>query len=452
MTKLLSGILPLACGWLFLTPAVAAYEPAGNDGGRIEFAMFAGKAASAKPSKPSPTTDPAPAPAPTVLEWTEKATWTSYDSQLSLRWMSSGGDVGGQVASLSLIDDNKAGWHEVIIPPGGTDFIVKRTGGTNFQFSSREGANPPQFVLADGTVLTPSADCTLSSSTTQSLCASTKLATSTGFLIRFNTTQAGRLRLYSDGTGEYGNQTLTFSRVKPYQITARRPEWLSVDPTEVYTYENVKTISLQDPDLTWLSTTRAIPPQAQACVTVYQKLHSDFRPGDGGKLPGLSNTGQATKDAVKTAWGGRAPDGVHWSARSGFGGWNDTHIARRTYFYAMSPHNSYGYIDPMPVPISKGQFEAYVQCVKLNDAGVANGGLYYETASQGPIFARDDIRWRDVASPESLIRELWIDYYCGGTSCGTGPRGTITFVRAVVTKGMPDMAAVRSEVARLNKQ
>jgi hypothetical protein len=398
------------------------------------------------------TVSPAPATvaAPTFA-WAETATWAAYDGKLGLAWKTPGGDVGAPVASVSLTDDDKPGWISIAVPAGGADFIVKRTGGLNFAFTSREHATAalrPQFVLANGTVLNPVADASLSSSTAMSLGTKADLSTAGGFLIRFNTSEAGTLRLYS--TAEYGSQTLTFSRVGISAPTVSRPAWLTTDPTVLFTHDQRQTITLISPSLTWLSTIKAIPAQEQACVTVYHKLHDDFRPADGGKLPGLSNTGMAQRDSVQTGWGGRSPDGIHWSARSGYGDWTDGHVARRTYFYAMAPHNGYGHIDNIQAPVTKGRFEAYVECVKLNTPGQANGGLYYEVAGQGPVYARGDIVWRTSPDPKSLIRELWIDYYCGGTSCGSGAQGTVTFVRAIVTKGLPDMAAVQAEVARLN--
>ena len=109
----------------------------------------------------------------------------------------------------------------------------------------------------------------------------------------------------------------------------------------------VATKKLSAGELTWFSNHTALPaPQMLACATVYVKLHSDFIPGDGGKLPGLDNTGQHRQNASNpeiingksypnTGWGGRSPDGVHWSARTGFGRWTDTHVATHSYFYAM---------------------------------------------------------------------------------------------------------------------
>ena len=119
----------------------------------------------------------------------------------------------------------------------------------------------------------------------------------------------------------------------------------------------------------------------------------------------------------------------------------------------MSPKNLWGKIDPVGT-LPKGERSAYVQCVKLNTPGEPDGGLYYEIVGpdRAMIYARDDIRWRDLDVPEALIDEFWLDFYCGGTKCGHGPRGTISFAGAVVTRGLPDMAKVRAELKRLRQR
>jgi hypothetical protein len=275
-----------------------------------------------------------------------------------------------------------------------------------------------------------------------------------------------------------------------------RPDWLRVDPTVIATADGsnlkkrkglilrdgIATHSMQHPDLTWFTRVFRIPPQEQACATIYLKLHDDFEPGDGGKLPGFANTGMGRRYSSKpevingrkypnTAWGGRKPDGIHWSARSGFSGWDADSAKLRTYFYAMKPRNLWGWVNTVG-ELPKGRWSAYVQCVKLNTPGTGeriptptkkdpdrmgfapgrdDGGLYYEIAGTDYRYARDDIRWRDLDAPEALIDELWLNFYCGGTECGKGPRGTISFAKAVVTKGLPDMKKVQAEVARLDR-
>lgn len=285
-------------------------------------------------------------------------------------------------------------------------------------------------------------------------------------------------RTGDDRAGEERDRPRKTKRLPdPPTWRAERPDWARADSRVIATFTGpdilrknssdvilrgtVATRSLQHPKLTWFSRVKPIPPQRQACATIYLKLHEDFRPGDGGKLPGFSNTGMGRPASAKpevvngrkypnTGWGGRRPDGIHWSARSGFGGWDEDGVKFRTYFYAMAPRNLWGKADVVG-RLPKGRWSAYVQCVKLNTPGVADGGLYYEVAGTDTRYARDDIRWRDLDVPETLIDELWLDFYCGGTKCGDGPRGTVSFAKAVVTRGLPDMGKVRAELARLDR-
>jgi hypothetical protein len=119
-----------------------------------------------------------------------------------------------------------------------------------------------------------------------------------------------------------------------------------------------------------------------------------------------------------------------------------------TYFYANTD-SKYGRVRPLG-SFKKGEWTAYVQCVKLNTPGEDDGGLFYETVEEGPVFSNNDIPWRKLDVPETMIRELWIDIFCGGTNCGPNPRGTVSFGGAVITKGLPDMKAIKAEVVRLN--
>jgi hypothetical protein len=257
--------------------------------------------------------------------------------------------------------------------------------------------------------------------------------------------------------------------------SVRIPKWLDNDPTVIATVgasvleadtthpmtikDGVATASLPQHKLTWMARVVAIPPQSKACATVYVKFYEDFKPGDGGKLPGFSDTGMGRqahgapeiingKPYPNAGWGGRHSDGVHWSARTGFGGWTESRVSMHTYYYANTD-SKYGRIHGLG-SVKKGAWTAYVECVNLNTPGEDDGGLFYETVDDGPIYSNNDISWRKLDVPESMIRELWIDIYCGGTNCGPNPAGTVSFGGAVVTKGLPDMKAIKAEVARLN--
>ncbi len=430
--------------------------------------------------------------------WDESATWRQSNSVLNLLWMNAGGDwvdangeeQGSQpFVAVDIVDDDKPGVVEidvlsVIDKTNAADFFIRRKGGQNYVFKSREaGEGGPTLTLNGDTILRPVADTFLNNSTVRALGDSEILATNGPILIRFNLpdgleiTQAS-LKLESTGA-EYGDQTLQVYTTNSSLRTIVRPLWLKIDPTIIAVFNGndvlnknfpvtakngIATSQLSSPNLTWINSIKTIPNQTEACATVYQKLGVDFQPGEGGKFPGFSNTGLSLSgsDVVNgvtypnSGWGGRRPDGVHWSARTGYGRWSQSHVSSHTYFYAMEPNNGYGWVDPVGYPFLKGKWIAYVQCMKLNttDGTIGNkdGKLYYEIAGADSVYSREDIRWRDLDAPETEIREFWVNYYCGGTSCGNiANRGTVSFSKVVITKGLPDMDAVKAEVDRLNQ-
>ncbi len=449
-------------------------------------------------SEPGPAASAPERPARLNL-WTERANWRYFNRTLELPWERKGGDwidssgtPFGDIpySTVNIVDDNLPGPVELDVLPviedtGKADFFIRRRGGTNYKFHSREtGSTGPTLILNGGLEISAEADTDLSTSTVKALGDRNTLNSSGPTLIRFVlpddlSIKQAILRLESTGK-EYGDQTLMLFAPMPRVKTIQRPAWVSVDPTIIIQFngkdvasdrypitvdDDIATSRLFSPKSTWVNAQMIIPSQTQACATIYQRLRLDFRPGLGGKLPGFSNTGGAHpgsdvidgKAYPDTGWGGRKPDGVHWSARTGYGRWTDTHVGSHTYFYAMSPHNGYGWGDPIGYPYQKGKWTAYVQCLKLNTVtgGIANedGALYYEMPGVGPLYSREDIRFRDFDVPESMIREFWVNYYCGGRGCGDiNNRGTIDFASAVITRGLPDMNKVEAEVARLDRE
>ncbi len=431
-------------------------------------------------------------------KWDETATWRWFNSRLELSWENAGGDwsdANGEAqgslpfSEVRIVDDDQPGTVEidvlkVINKTNRADFFIRRVGGVNYGFKSREaGKGGPTLILNGDTILNAVADTSLHGSTVSALGKSKRLATQGSFLVRFDlpdglTVTQATLKLESTGL-EFGHQTLQVYSPNPSLKIIERPSWLKVDPTIIISFDGndvlrkdlpvtakngIATSQLIYPNLTWINSNKVIPNQTEACATVYQKLGTDFQPGTGGKHPGFSNTGDSLpgSDVIDgttypdTGWGGRSPDGIHWSARSGYGRWNHSYVSSHTYFYAMEPFNGYGWGDPIGYPYRKGKWIAYVQCMKLNTVdgttGNSDGKLYYEIAGVGPVYSREDIRWRDIDVPQSEIREFWINYYCGGTQCGKiANRGTISFSKAVITKGLPDMDAVKREVDRLNQ-
>lgn len=224
-------------------------------------------------------------------------------------------------------------------------------------------------------------------------------------------------------------------------------------------------------DKTALSDVIVLPGhRTEAYLTVVIKLSADWT-APGGKLPGLSNTGNTNGKGEPcvvngvalhaSGWGGRRPDGCHWSARTQFLGYDRAGVGASTYIYALRPNNaknSYGYHEYLAHSFPKGRWFAYVQQVKVNTPPRADGEITYwlvdeKLARGGKRVAHiSHVEWRSVDVPQSAINEVWADIFCGGTNCGPQPwpRSTAWLKRLTVTDGLPDLAAVQAEVDRLN--
>ncbi len=214
-----------------------------------------------------------------------------------------------------------------------------------------------------------------------------------------------------------------------------------------------------------IAQTFKLPPAQEYFMTVVVRLGQDW-PNQGGKLPGLADTGMATNtggqklningvDCNNAGWGGRAANGCRWSARTGWGGRTGDLVGLHTYFYAQKPYISWGYVQPWPTPVHVGKWFAYVERVKVNTPGQADGRLSYWLCDQVGCkaqFDRGDIVFRSTGLAQSLVSEAWVDVFCGGASCGPAPfpTATVNLKRMTVTVGLPDMGALASEVQALN--
>lgn len=207
--------------------------------------------------------------------------------------------------------------------------------------------------------------------------------------------------------------------------------------------------------------------RTEAYLTVVVKLSADWT-APGGKMPGLSNTGNVPRlssvcivngvPMLPGGWGGRSANACHWSARTIFRGVRDGSVGGGTYLYALSPKDVNGVADYWSLPYPKGRWFAYVEHVKLNTPGHGDGEIGYwlvdrKTAPNGKrVEAAGGIIYRDTAQPQSAINEIWANVYCGGHDCGAQPwpRSTVSLKRLTVTVGLPDLRAVQAEVDRLN--
>ena len=203
-----------------------------------------------------------------------------------------------------------------------------------------------------------------------------------------------------------------------------------------------------------------------AYLTVVLKLDDNWT-ALGGKLPGLANTGDRLRGLPcvvrgqpmpPAGWGGRIANACHWSARTGYLGVRGGEVGAATYFYAMSPKDVAGINDWWSAPLPKGRWVAYVERVKLNDPGRANGEIAYWLVDRASapggrrVQAAGGIVWRDTDQAASAINTLWADVFCGGRDCGAAPwpRSTVYLRRLTVTNGLPDLGAIQAELDRLN--
>lgn len=207
----------------------------------------------------------------------------------------------------------------------------------------------------------------------------------------------------------------------------------------------------------------------EAYLTVILKLGDDWK-AVGGKLPGLSNTGLVDPEQTtclvdgaavgRGGWGGRAANGCRWSARTAYRRTADGRTWAGTYIYALSPKDTNGVVDWWSKPAPQGRWFAYVEFVRLNQPGKADGEVAYwlidrESAPGGQMVQKaGGITYRSIDDPKSAINELWPDVYCGGRTCGPAPwpRYSMSLKRMEVTDALPDLAAIQAELDRLNGQ
>lgn len=440
---------------------------------------------------------PAPPAAPL---WTESATRDFRDGALRLAWKRPGGDwvdAAGAVqgdrafASADLAPGQRRLDLDVtaLVRVHGGDVVLRRLGGAGSTFVSREGG-PDAPVLSvtkrgDSFTLRPVADVALDRSTYRSLGEAPTLGTAGPVYLRFNVQPhpgITRAVLTLTSTAQYGAQKIAafradaappgvampaFPVARPDQILARwtgadwrrHRDWAAAAPGARVT-GTILTAAIPRDDLTALALLQPLRGAGtEAFVTVVMRLHPDWAPPNGGKMPGFSNIGQG-KGVVgglgPAGWGGRAANGLRWSARTAFAAFDPAapkdKTAFSTYFYALKPANIWGQYEPWALAVPRGRWFSYTQRVKLNRPQAADGELSYWLDGT-PVYHKADIRWRDRGGPESEINEFWLNVYCGGTSCGPAVRDrahAFSIASVTVAKAMPDPAAAQAEVDRLN--
>lgn len=423
-------------------------------------------------------------PPPTAGAWQENANRYYYDSTLRLAWRSDLGDRGTTLlGSATVVDDNTK--KLVRIPVTGNDFFIINDGRGKANYVSREGAvaDRPRLIVNGTDVYQATRDTFLTTSSTTPKTTSITLKSDKVMLIAFDGywPQAGDTAVLElTSTAQYKTHS---ALVYQPDIRPVYPAIPAVDnpavvagltgatlkpETNITKSGEIATAFIEGTKLSWLNETIELPSAREYYMTTVMKFHANWPglTGQGGKLPGLANTGRVSNsgggtliidgvDCSNAGWGGRTANGCRWSARTGWKGRNGDLVGMASYFYAVSPSSGYGISDPWPTPQRVDRWFAYVQRVRVNDVGQSNGQLSYWLCSESgcqPQYHRTDIVFRSHELPESQINEAWLDVYCGGTNCGAKPwpRSDVSFKRMTVTLGMPDVTALQAELAALN--
>ena len=432
------------------------------------------------------------------FDWTEDATRSHYNGALELPWAATLGtwkDTTGTLqgpsafAAVPVVDrptEQVVQWDVTsLVQTGEADMLIRRAGGTNIKFHSREAVDPakrPRLVVwKDGEVLRyePVADVTLSSTTASSLGKSTTLSTAGTFLIKFNVgADAGIDRAVLEltaTTSQYGNQTLSVFRARPAPKALAMPPFirgssddivmkLSGDAWRHPSYGSFRTDRMTVDDNGAVTVT--IPtgsdtgsqaiyaiPKAVRRSTMYartiMKVHGDWDGTMGGKFPGLTNTGQGDRRVANVcAWGSRLADGVCWSARTNRrryyadNPFSDSHQALSPYAYRVNrtTYNGEGPDSTRPVP--KGRFFVLDQMVKLNTIGSdgtpnADGVVAY-WVNGVLVNHMKNVIWRTREGDDTLPSEYWLDVYEGGTGFEAPHPMSVTFAEvSLSTKLLP---------------
>lgn len=459
---------------------------------------------------------PAPAQPVQPAQWQESATRDYYDSELRLRWQHPLGDwddARGRPQGNQPFATASGTRGETLLPVRfdvtemvrrhGADFRINGAG-SPARFFSREALEGPPTLLVTRrgrTQTVPaSADTFIDNSTVKAMGKQPYLDSRFGMLLRFPVPadpSIERAELVLTSTRRWGPVTWGVFRpaarivfadaAEPASGTGivgtpppppARPgrvvcEWTGADlkRTDHMRVEGTIATAWIEGDLkAFFADVLPLPGRRQeAWLTVVLKLHEDF-PEHGGKLPGLSNTGMGSggvrdscvvdgKPLPNAGWGGRNANGCRWSARTNYWGRVGKATGAGSYFYGVEPRSTWGVVEPWVAPIPVGQWVAYVQRVKLNTPGKADGELTYWLVADGvarggrPVLALRNLAWRTFDQPQSAINEVWANIYCGGSNCGPTPtpRAHASLKRLTVTDALPDLAAIQAELDRMNR-
>ena len=441
-------------------------------------------------------------------DWTEDATRAHYNGALELPWAASLGtwkDAAGTIqgpvafASQPVVDrpsEQVVQWDvTALVQTGKADMLIRRAGGTNMKFHSREAADPAKrptlIVWKDGEVTryTPTADVSLNPTTASSLGKATTLATTGTFLVKFGVgadRAIDRAVLEMTTTTEqYGNQTLSVYRTHAGPKMFAMPPFvrgtsddivlkLSGDAWRHPSYGNFRTdrmrvgaggeltITIPTGSDTGSEAIFSIPKAARR-TTMYaraiMKVHGDWDGTMGGKYPGLTNTGQGDRRTANVCgWGSRTADGVCWSARTNRrryfadNPFSDRYQALAPYAYRVNRSTFHGEGPDSSRPVPKGKFFVLDQMIKLNSIaadGTPNAdGLAAYWINGVLVNHMKNVVWRTREGDDTLPSEYWLDVYEGGTGFKAPHPMSVTFAEVSVSTRLLPYDATR--VAALN--
>ena len=426
-------------------------------------------------------------------DWTEDATRSHYNHALELPWAATLGtwkDAAGTIqgtiafAAVPVVDrasEQVVQWDVTsLVQSGEADMLIRRAGGTNIKFHSREAADPakrPRLVVwKDGEVVryAPTADTTLNSTTVSSLGKGTTLATSGAFLIKFGVgPDRGIDRAVLEmttTTEQYGNQTLSVFRAYPGPKMYAMPPFIRGTSDDIvmrlsgdawrhpsFNYfrsdrmqigaDGRVTITIPTGSDTGSEAVFSIPKSARR-TTMYaraiMKVHGDWTGTMGGKYPGLANTGQGDRRASNVCgWGSRVADGVCWSARTNRHRYVADNpftkgyqaLAPYAYRFNRSTYNGEGPDSSRPVP--KGRFFVLDQMIKLNSIrsdGTPNAdGLVAYWVNGVLVNHMKNVIWRTREGDDTLPSEYWLDVYEGGTGYKAPHPMSVTFAEVSIS-------------------
>ncbi len=143
----------------------------------------------------------------------------------------------------------------------------------------------------------------------------------------------------------------------------------------------------------------------------YLRLGSDWKPENGGKLPGIAGT------YGRAGWGGRKVDGTDgWSARGLFKGQVNGRTPIGFYCYHADMRGKYGdnwgWEGDGFLGLENNRWYCIEQHVKMNRPG-KNDGVMRAWVDNRLVFEKRDVRMRDI--DKLKIEMVWINVYHGGS-------------------------------------